>query len=236
MITIRRALDSTVGRKYIMGASGLALVAFVIVHLLENLLLYFSGGSPYNAYVERLHSLGPVLLVMEWGLAALILVHAFYAVRVTLSNKAARPEKYAMSKSKGEPSHSNISSRNMWITGTLIFAFLLLHIWQFRFGPGMEAGYVFDLNGEKVRDLYRLVAETFHNPLYAGIYIVAMVFLGFHFRHGFWSAFQSLGVMSPRMSKGIYLLGATIAVLLAIGFIMIPIWFYFGPFNFGQGA
>jgi succinate dehydrogenase / fumarate reductase cytochrome b subunit len=228
MITIRRALDSTVGRKYIMGASGLGLVGFVIVHLLGNLNLFFPGGTHFNAYAEKLQSLGPILTIAEVGLLFIILLHAFYAVRVTLSNKAARPEKYAMSKSKGEPSHSNASSRNMWITGAVIFGFIAIHVWQFRFGAGIEAGYVFDLNGEKVRDLYRLVSEVFHNPIWVAVYVGAMIFLGLHFRHGFWSAFQSLGVMSPRMSKGIYLLGATIAVLLAIGFLMIPIWFYFG--------
>jgi succinate dehydrogenase / fumarate reductase cytochrome b subunit len=228
MRTVRQSFDSTIGRKYIMGASGLGLVGFVIVHLLGNLNLFFPGGTHFNAYAEKLHSFGPVLTASEIGLTFIILLHAFYAVRITLSNKAARPEKYAMSRTKGDPSHSNLSSRNMWITGAVIFGFILIHVWQFRFGAGMEAGYVFDLNGEKVRDLYRLVSEVFHNPVWVAVYVGAMLFLGFHFRHGFWSAFQSLGVMSPRMSRAIYLLGATIAVLLAIGFLMIPIWFYFG--------
>jgi succinate dehydrogenase / fumarate reductase cytochrome b subunit len=234
MVTLRKALDSTVGRKYIMGLSGLALVGFVIVHLLGNLNLFFPGGTHFNAYAEKLHSFGPLLTASEFGLAFVILLHAFYATRVTLSNKAARPEKYAVSRSKGDPSHSNFSSRNMFITGSIIFGFLILHIWQFRFGAGMEAGYIFNLNGENVRDLYRLVSEVFHNPLYVAVYVGVMVFLGLHFRHGFWSAFQSLGVMSPRMSRSIYCLGGLIAFLLAVGFLMIPIWFYFGLGGAGQ--
>jgi succinate dehydrogenase / fumarate reductase cytochrome b subunit len=231
MITLRKAFDSTVGRKYIMGFSGIALMLFVVVHLLGNLNLFFPEGTHFNAYAEKLHSFGPLLTLSEVGLAAVILLHAFYAVRVTLSNKSARPEKYAVYKSKGDPSRSNVASRNMIITGLVIFGFLILHIWQFRFGPGMDAGYVAQIGDpgatKDVRDLYRLVSEVFHQPLFVGIYVAVMVFLGMHFRHGFWSAFQSLGAMSKPLSKPIYTLGAIAGALLALGFLMIPIWFYF---------
>lgn len=226
MITLRKAFDSTVGRKYVMGLSGIALMLFVVVHLLGNLNLFFPSGEHFNAYAEKLHSFGPLLTLSEIGLAAVILVHAFYAVRVTLSNKAARPEKYAVYKSKGDPSRSNVASRNMIITGIIIFGFLILHIWQFRFGPNVEAGYVAQVDGKDVRDLYRLVSETFHQPLFVGIYVAVMLFLGMHFRHGFWSAFQSLGTMSKPLSKPIYTLGAIIGVVLALGFLLIPVWFY----------
>jgi succinate dehydrogenase / fumarate reductase cytochrome b subunit len=227
MVTLRKAFDSTVGRKYVMGLSGLALVGFLVVHLLGNLNLFFPGGTHFNAYAEKLHSFGPLLTLSEFGLAAVFLIHAFYAVRVTLSNKSARPVKYAVSQSKGDPSHSSFISRNMIITGLVVFGFLLLHIWQFRFGPGVDAGYVSQVDGKDVRDLYRLVDEVFHQPLFVGIYVAVMLFLGMHLRHGFWSAFQSLGAMSKPLSKPIYTLGAIIGVVLALGFLMIPVWFYF---------
>lgn len=210
-----------------MGLSGLALVGFLVVHLLGNLNLFFPDGTHFNAYAEKLHSFGLLLTVSEFGLAAVILIHAFFAVRVTLSNKSARPEKYALYKSKGDPSRSNLASRNMIITGLVIFGFLLLHVWQFRFGPNVEAGYVSQVDGKDVRDLYRLVAEVFHQPLFVGIYVAVMLFLGMHFRHGFWSSFQSLGTMSKPLSKPIYTLGAFAGALLALGFLMIPVWFYF---------
>jgi succinate dehydrogenase / fumarate reductase cytochrome b subunit len=228
MLTLRKAVDSTVSRKYIMGLSGLGLVGFVIVHLLGNLNLLFPGSTHFNAYAEKLHSFGSLLTIAEFGLLFLVLVHVISATRVTLQNKAARPEKYLVVTSKGAPSRGNISSRNMFITGSVIFAFLILHIWQFRFGAGIEQGYVTQLDGKDVRDLYRLVSEVFHNPLFVGIYVGVMILLGMHFRHGFWSAFQSLGLMSPKLSRPVWILGAVIAVLLSLGFLMIPIWFYFG--------
>jgi succinate dehydrogenase / fumarate reductase cytochrome b subunit len=227
----------TVSRKLIMGFTGLGLVGFVIVHLLGNLSLYRPGSEHFNAYVEKLQSFGGLLTVAEVGLAAMILIHAYFAVLVTLGNKAARPVKYAVVKSKGDPSRSNISSRNMIITGLVLFGFLILHIWQFRFGPGMTAGYTTSLDGKDVRDLHRLVMETFHNPLYVGIYVAVMFFLGAHLRHGFWSAFQSLGAMAPQLSKPFYFIGLLIGVIVALGFLVIPLWIYFDAFSwFGGGG
>ena len=227
MSTLLKAFNSTVGRKLIMGLTGLGLVLFVIVHLIENLLLYVSADA-YNGYVERLHSLGILLTFAEVGLALMILVHALLAIRITKTNHDARgSERYAVYRSKGEPSHSSVASRNMIITGVVILGFLVYHLIQFRFGPGMPEGYVANLEGKQVLDLYRMVSEAFRNPICVGIYVAAMAFLGLHFRHGFWSAFQSLGAMTPQISKPMYCLGLFIGLLLAIGFATLPIYFYF---------
>ena len=215
MSTPLKAFNSTVGRKLIMGLTGLGLVLFVIVHLVENLLLYV-GPDAYNGYVARLHSLGILLTFAEIGLAALIIVHALLAIRITKSNHDARgSERYSMVRSKGDPSRSNVASRNMIITGVVILSFLVYHLKQFRFGPGAD-------------DLYQAVSNAFHDPLCVGIYVAVMLFLGLHFRHGFWSAFQSLGATTPQLSKPMYCLGLLIGVVLALGFISIPVWFYFG--------
>ena len=206
--------SSTIGRKLVMGITGLGLVVFVVFHLLENLQLY-AGGARFNGYVAWLHSFGPWLTVAEIGLALLILIHAILAIWVSKSNYAARgPVRYSVWKSKGDPSHASLSSRHMIVTGVVLLAFLVLHIWQFRFGPG--------------NDLYRLVADTFHNSLFVGIYVAVMLFLGLHLRHGFWSAFQSLGAMNPRFSRPVYFLGLVIGIVVAAGFLAIPLWFYFG--------
>ena len=82
--------------------------------------------------------------------------------------------------------------------------------------------------GEPARDIYRLVKETLEQPLFAGIYMVAMLVLGLHLRHGIWSAFQSLGLLTERNSRIFYRVALVLALLLAFGFFLIPFWFVFG--------
>ncbi len=228
MIPLRKALTSTVGKKILMAFSGLGLVGFVIVHLLGNLTLYRSEGTAFNAYAHTLDSLGVLKLIAEFGLIGVFGLHIYTGLTVKMHNLSARPIGYNQTRSKGGPSLSNPASRNMIITGLVILGFLILHIWQFRFGPGIEAGYVADAKGEAVRDLHRLVVETLKNPLFAGIYSAVMILLGMHLRHGFWSAFQSLGAMNARLTRPIYGFGFVLALLLAAGFLGIPVWIYFG--------
>ena len=226
MIPVHKALSSSVGKKFLMALSGLMLVLFVIIHLLGNLTLYQSDGSAFNLYASTLESLGKILIVAECGLLGAFGLHILMGFTVTLGNKSARPTRYRLVTSKGGPSLSNAASRNMIITGALLFVFLVFHIWQFKFGPGNAEGYVATVRGHEVRDLFRLVKETFKNPLFVGIYVAAMAMLGTHLRHGFWSAFQSLGAMNAAWMKPVRILGMAIAFLLAWGFLLIPIWIF----------
>jgi succinate dehydrogenase / fumarate reductase cytochrome b subunit len=208
--------------------SGLGLVGFVVVHLLGNLtLLSHDPAVKFNAYAAKLESLGIFLEFAEVGLAGLFLIHIGSTLTTKLKNKGARPIGYRQWASKGGKTPSNVSSRNMAITGSIILSFLILHIWQFRLGPGMAQGYVVQQNQESVRDLYRLVVEVLKNPFMALFYSVVMVMLGLHLRHGFWSALQSLGATSPKTTQQVRLLGALIGVLLGVGFLILPAWIYF---------
>lgn len=227
MLTVKKALQSSVGKKFIMGLSGLALVGFILMHLLGNLTLFAQSSVPFNAYVQKLSSFGALLVAAEIGLIVLFLVHVVAAFRVTFANKSARPEKYDLQKSKKGPSKNNVASRNMIVSGIIVLGFLIFHIYQFRFGPGMVEGYVTDVHGIPSRDLFKLVVEQFQNPFIVALYVGVMLFLGMHLRHGFWSAFQSLGAMNPRLTKPIYCLGSLIAFVFAAGFLFIPIWIYF---------
>ena len=227
MIPVQKAFSSPVGKKLIMALSGLGLVIFVITHLLGNLSLYRADGTTFNTYAYTLESLGVILYLLEIGLVGTFLVHIAVALGLTKSNRDARPIAYRSLRSKGGHTLSNVSSRNMIVTGLVLLGFLILHIWQFKYGPGTDAGYVVKKNGVVQRDLHRLVYETFKNPLYVVIYSGAMIFLGLHLRHGFWSAFQSLGAMNARLTKPVYALGVALAVLLAAGFLFIPLWIFF---------
>lgn len=227
MPTLRQMLSSSVGRKYLMAVSGLSLVLFTILHLLGNLALYLPTGTVLNAYADNLMSYGALTTAAEVGLLAVFALHIVMAIVIKRCHAAARPNRYRIQKSKGIL-QSNVASRSMIISGIVLLVFLIVHVIQFRFGPSIADGYIFDLEGRQVRDLYRLVVEVFQSPVTVSFYVGAMVVLGLHLRHGFWSAFQSLGMVAPRYSRLFYATGLVLGVVLAVGFLFIPIWIYFG--------
>lgn len=210
-----------------MGASGLALVGFLITHLAGNLLLFIPGGVAFNEYCQKLASFGPLLYVAEAGLAFVFVLHAVMAIRLKLENLSARGGKYQGLKSKGGPSRWNFASVNMAVTGIILLVFLILHVKQFKFGPSIAQGYVTQVKGTLDRDLYRLVVETFKDPIQVWLYVGVMLLLGAHLRHGFWSAFQSLGLMRPRFSSAIMVMGILIALIMAFGFLGIPLYIHY---------
>lgn len=228
MERLKKVLNTSVFQKYVVAVSGLGLVGFILMHLLGNLTLYAPSAEPFNKYVQTLYSWGPLLTVAEFGLLGLFLTHIALAIKVTMRNKSAREHKYsAKQTSKEGPSRFNLSSTNMIVTGLVLLVFLVLHIIHFRFGPAIAEGYTTIINGEETRDLYRLVFESFQNPLIVLGYVAVIFFLGFHLRHGFWSAFQSLGAMNPKYSPLITGVGVAFAIIVALGFLFIPIALYF---------
>ncbi|MFQ5771522.1 MAG: succinate dehydrogenase, partial [bacterium] len=140
-----------------------------------------------------------------------------------LGKLRARPVGYQKKASAGGTSKKTISSTTMIYTGILIFVFLAIHLKTFKYGTY----YTTNVNGVEMRDLHRLVIEVFQQLGYVIWYVAAMVLVGFHLRHGFWSAFQSLGANHPRYMPIIYGVGIILAIVLAVGFLGIPIWIYF---------
>lgn len=221
-------LSSSVAKKFGMALTGLALVGFLVMHLSGNLLLYSPDASLFNAYAEKLASFGYLLYAAEIGLAAFFLFHAVTGIRLALLKKAAKPTKYAVSQSKGGASKWGFAANNMAITGTILLVFLILHVKHFKFGPGIAEGYVTELpGGVQARDLHRYVTEEFKEPKEVILYTAAMIFLGFHLRHGVWSGLQSLGLTKQTNSKALYAVGGFIAFVLAVGFLSIPAYIYF---------
>ncbi len=210
-----------------MGFTGLALVGFIITHLLGNLLLFKPDPAVFNKYAATLAGFGALLYVAEIALAAFFLFHAFTGIRLALNSRAARPVQYGMHKTKEGESKWGASSNHMAVTGSALMLFLILHIIHFKFGSGVAEGYVTQIDGSEARDLHRLVLEQFKNPLITGSYVVAMIFLGLHLRHGVWSALQSLGLTRENNSKALYCVGGLLGVLFAAGFIAIPVYLYF---------
>lgn len=222
-----RLIQSSVFKKFIVAITGLLIILFVITHMIGNLSLYLPDGSAFNQYAALLHSFGSLTIVAEIGLLIMFGVHIITAISIKKNAHAARPVGYKMYQSKGGPSKANLASRFMIVSGIVLLGFLILHIWQFRFGPGMEQGYITQVKGADARDLYKLVFETFKNPLYVFIYCFSMILLAFHLRHGFWSAFQSLGMRNPSLHNILYKLALVLALAISLGFMGMPLWIYF---------
>jgi succinate dehydrogenase / fumarate reductase cytochrome b subunit len=223
-------ITSSVGRKVIAAVSGIALMLFIVVHLGGNLtLLIPDGGATFNAYAHKLHSLGPLLWVARAGLLVFFLGHVVTAIGVRLDERRARPESYALRASKGGPSKQTWCSRSMLVTGLVILFFVPLHIWMFSLNQG-TAHATISYHGVEMKDVYLSVVRGFRDPLKAWGYVAVMALLGFHLRHGFWSAFQSLGALNAKYIPAAYAAGLVFALLMAIGFLILPLYIlYYGP-------
>ncbi|MAB79205.1 MAG: succinate dehydrogenase [Planctomycetes bacterium] len=213
MRRILDALASSVGRKIVMGLTGLLLVGFLIEHLLGNFkLLEDSTGEAFNEYVLWLKSFGPLLQLAELGLAALFLCHIALALRLTLENLAARKQKYVVRGTHGEKTPGSVT---MFITGALITGYLVKHLLDFRFDE------------RYFEDPAAFVKLTLSQPQHGLAYLMAAFVVGLHLSHGFRSAFQSLGLSHPALNAYLQKLGIAIAVLFATGFAVFPLYFLF---------
>jgi succinate dehydrogenase / fumarate reductase cytochrome b subunit len=199
------------------GLTGLALVTFVVVHLVGNLWLW-AGRQAYNAYAHRLENWGGLLYAIEALLLLALLVHMAVGLEIFVGRLRARPQGYQRYQSVGGDSLQSLGSRTMVVTGTTLGIFLVAHLLTFKFGPY----YSTELQGETVRDLARLVVEVFRQPAPTLIYSAVLVGLGVHLRHGLWSALQSLGLLQdPQRSLAV---GASLvlAIAMVLGFGVLP--------------
>jgi succinate dehydrogenase / fumarate reductase cytochrome b subunit len=225
MAVSRVRLWSSVGKKVATGLTGVLLLLFIIAHVAGNLTL-FGGADSFNGYTHALHSWGWLVYVAEVGLVAVFALHAYAAVTVWVDARKARSVAYTMVRSKGGASRQTLASRGMIVTGAVLLVFTIVHVLQFRFGPAESAGYVTHVGGEPARDLHRLVVETFKSLPWVIGYTSVMIFLGFHLRHGVWSAFQSLGLLNPRLRAILYPAGLVAGALIAVAFLLMPIYIY----------
>ena len=212
-----RVLSSSIGSKLLIAVTGLGLFIFLIAHLSGNL-LFLLGPAAFNEYSHALIS-NPLVYLAEAGLIVIFLLHVYKTVRLYAGAKTARPVAYARKEWAGGPSRKSWSSTTMIFTGLVTFAFLILHLRKFKFGAWYETP-------EGIRDLYRLQLEIFTSPFYVGFYCVAMAIIGFHLWHGLSSAAQSLGIDHPRHTPKILWLGRALALLIAGGFFILPIYTY----------
>lgn len=214
----QQVFSSSVGSKVLIAFTGLSLVLFLVAHLGGNL-LFLLGPDAFNQYSHRLVS-NPLIYVAEGGLLAVFVVHIIKTTWTVVSNRRARPDRYAVrawAKTKNPRSRKSLSSTTMILTGTLTLLFVVTHLITFKFGTYYETS-------GGVRDLYRLQLEVFSSPVYVVFYLVSMAVILFHLWHGVSSAAQSLGVNTPRWTPRLVTLGRVLSVLIAGGFFVIPIY------------
>lgn len=210
-------LNSSIGKKFIMATTGILLVLFLVVHLLNNLLL-FLGPEIFNENVARLEAIKPLVRVIEIVLALIFIFHIYNAIKLYFENKKANPQKYAVDASS---KNSTFYSRYMTVTGIIILVFLVMHLgtfWRsYNFGAHPTDGS---------HPYYAIIQEAFANPFIAIFYIIAMLVLGSHLNHAVQSSFQTFGWESKKFTPLIKKLSTIIAIVMTIGFASIPVFFY----------
>lgn len=204
-------------RKTFLALTGLFICFFLMAHLGTNFLLLLpeeSARHMYNAYSAALRG-NIFITVVAYINYACIIFHILYALIITRKNRSARSVQYA---SNGSDENSTWTSQNMLFLGALIFCFIVIHMTNFWF----KVKFL-----HRDEDLYQMVVDLFHEPLYLAIYVVAALPLGLHLSHGVKSAFKTLGLYHKKYIRWIGYLSTFYAAVTGIGFAIIPIVLYF---------
>jgi succinate dehydrogenase / fumarate reductase cytochrome b subunit len=209
---LRGFYASMVGKKFVMGVTGLIGVGFVIIHSLGNLLV-FRGPAAINSYSHFLKSTGELLWGLRIVLIVAVILHVVAAVQLTRQSRAARPVGYV----KRDAQVATVASRTMRWGGALLLIFIVVHILHFTTGTIRPAGYF------SSEDVYANVVSSFRIWWVALFYVVAMIALGLHVFHGAWSSVRSIGV-SPNSPQPLHRqVSLVIAVLVWAAFTSIPL-------------
>ncbi|WP_149179677.1 succinate dehydrogenase cytochrome b subunit [Streptomyces sp. TRM49041] len=212
----RTLLGSTVGKKAVMAVSGLILLGYLVAHVMGNLKVFF-GPDEFNAYGHWLRTMGAPVLHHEWALwivrvvlLTAVVAHGVSAYRLSRLDRRARPTRYVHKRRR-----ASYATRTMRWGGVIIALFVawhLLDLTTLTVNENAQPGHP-----------YENVVATFSTWYGNVIYIVAMLAVGLHVRHGFWAAAQTLGVGSARRDRALRATADTLAVVLTAGFVAVPV-------------
>lgn len=223
MASFGNAFSSSIGKKLIMGITGLFLILFLIVHCFINSLIFLNdGGLTFN--------LGANFMATNWLIRGSevilmlgLLLHIVQGLRLTLQNQAARPVKYAVNNGNA---NSKWYSRSMGLLGTLLLIFLIVHLSNFWVVSRFTGIPTKDANGRE--DLYAVMTHAFQNIWLVILYVLAMISLAYHLLHGFASAFQTMGWNHRKYSPVIKKVGIWYSIIIALLFAAMPVAVYTG--------
>ncbi len=256
MSEFKQTFNSSIGKKLIMALTGLFLCTFLIVHLAGNLQLFqHDEGYAFNVYANFLTHFPPIEVV-AYILYACIIIHALYALILTIQNRKARPVKYAVT----TQSPTSWGSKNMGLLGSILLLFIVIHMGDFWYkykftntvgfkeyrtniltnkrtvsdfkpqDPSFEHSLTTENDVEivRVKDLHTKVSESFKVWWYVVIYVIAMGALSFHLLHGFQSAFRTMGWTHRKYTPIVEFIGAWFfAVIIPLGFAAMPVVYFF---------
>jgi len=217
---------ASITQKISMSILGLFLAVFLLVHLTINLMLLLPDqGEAFRGAAEFMGT-NPFIMVFEYVLFAAFFVHIVLGIILWMQNNQARPVAYA----KANVSETSFFSKYMIHTGIILLIFLILHFVHFYFAkiglvtPG--ATYMFE--GHEHPDFYTMAIALLKQPMYAVIYIISFLALGFHLNHAIQSGFQSLGLEHSKYTPFVKKMSTVYALIIAVGFSIIPIYFLLG--------
>jgi succinate dehydrogenase / fumarate reductase, cytochrome b subunit len=220
--TPKAAKTSSVFKKIVMAVSGIIMVLFLIAHMIGNLHV-FQGARSFNSYSEWLRTVGEPALGYRWFLTALevvlavaVVAHVWSALSLWRQAKRARPQSYVTKKSVAQ----TYASRTMRWGGVIVGLFIIYHLLDLTWGVANPAGTDSTPYG-------RLVAG-FSNPVPTIVYVIALVLLGMHLRHGIWSATQTLGQSNRRRERTVNAFAIVFSTLLIAGYLVVPAAVVFG--------
>lgn len=213
---------TSIGKKLLVGATGLFLILFLLVHCYVNAMIFFNdGGARFN---EAAHFMGTNVLIrtVEIGLFAALLLHIIQSLMLWAQNRARRNVRYAVNAGNQT---SRWYSRSMALLGTLILLFLVMHLAHF-WVPNRYS-QTFTAEHEEL-PLYEMMLETFTNPVVVIIYVLGCFSLAWHLLHGFYSSLQTFGLGTYKYKGMIKSIGTAFAIIIPIIFALMPIAMYLG--------
>jgi succinate dehydrogenase / fumarate reductase cytochrome b subunit len=220
--TPKVAKTNSVAKKVVMAVSGIIMLLFLIAHMIGNLHV-FQGAESFNHYSHWLRVFGEpalpprtILTAIEVALLVSVAAHMWAAIALWRQAKRARPEGYVKKKSVVQ----TYASRTMRWGGVIIALFVVYHLLDLTFGSANPAG-------PDATPYDRLVA-SFQNPIATTVYVVALILLGMHLRHGIWSATQTLGRSNRRRERTVNTFAIAFATLLIAGYLVVPAAVVFG--------
>jgi succinate dehydrogenase / fumarate reductase, cytochrome b subunit len=215
-------LESSIGRKIVMGLTGFFLIIFLLIHVTTNALIFVNdGGETFNTAAHFM-SHNPIVQILEVGLFVGFLLHIYLSLKLTLQNNKARPVKYAMNNGNA---NSKWYSRSMGILGSLILIFLIVHLANFWI-PTKKALY----NDDAPHNTYEGMKAVFswERWYFIALYLLGILALLYHLLHGFSSAFQSLGWNHRKYNRVIRMAGIIFSFVVCLLFAAMPISMAFG--------
>ncbi len=214
-----RYLRSSIGAKHMMAATGLIFVLFALQHMTGHFVM-FLGRDAYNDYAHWAQNLGhgSIKWLIRGGLLLALVVHVWFAARLTVQNRAARRQPYRVFKTRT----TTVWARVMIYTGIVVLAFLVFHIVHFTVGL-VQPEHFHTLDAAQRYDAYSMFVAGFQSTPILVFYLGGMTLLALHLRHGIGSIFQTLGMDHPTYERAVTATGPVLTLALYIGFIVPPL-------------